>query len=139
MVARRLTLSFLFVASVAACDEDAPDPESVPFERAEPDLEPKPAPVAPPEPEPSASAAPKPLPVAPRPKAVNSSKLSSCCAALAALSRTAPDQGTRSNAEVASRVCATKVSEVREGKVSSEAALSQVRSSILGSAPSACR
>lgn len=123
---------------MAACDDDERAPESVPFEGLDPKVQPKEPTVLPePSTEPSASAsvAPKPVP----PTKSRGGRLSACCAALAAVGRTSPDPGQRQNAKAASRVCVTKLSEVRQGKISTSAALSQVRSSILGTAPGACR
>lgn len=129
----------LCVAALLSCKDDTPEPESVPFEGLDPAVQPKRPQVNPtPDPEPSSSAAaPVPNP-GPKPS-VQVGRLSSCCAALAGVARTSPDPGQRNNASAASRVCVTKASAVKQGNISENAALSQVRSSILGSAPSACR
>lgn len=122
--------------TVVGCDDDDTQPESVPFEGLDPAVQPKiPEPAKTPEPEPSATAEPKPAPKT----NFKMGRLSSCCAALAAVGRTSPDPSQRSSAKSSSRVCVTKMSEVKQGKLTTEAALSQVRSSILGTAPGACR
>lgn len=136
---RASAVILIVVTAPLSCKDDAPDPESVPFEGLDPAVQPKRPKVTPaPEPEPSSSAetaAPRPVPK----PSVQVGKLSSCCAALAAVARTSPDPGQRNNAAAASRVCVTKASEVKQGSLSESVALSQVRSSILGGAPGACR
>ena len=131
-----LRLSFVVVIAALSlgCDDEK-DPVDVPFEGidvsgAEDDDE-----KAPPPPPPTATetAAPKP---APRPVA---SRLSGCCAALRGLSSSSSEQGNRRMYDQAAKVCSGLTGEVTRGKLTEAQALAQVRGSLLGSAPSACK
>ena len=135
---RALSLMLMLVATLGACEDEAPDPLSVPFSGLDPSVQPK-SPTYVPKPDPTASASASAAAPKPGKRPVNTSKLSRCCAALAALGKRSPDPAQRTSANAAARVCFTKMSEVKQGTITSEVALSQVRSSVLGGAPSACR
>jgi hypothetical protein len=77
--------------------------------------------------------------VAPSPPSSGKGDISGCCAALRAAADRAPDENTRAMNKQAANVCARKVKDVRDGKLSRADALSQVRSTLLGAAPGACR
>lgn len=92
--------------------------------------------------------APAPLdsghaPSAARPPVVGSGGvaggIATCCAALMANAKSAKDDGTRVVNEQAAKVCFFKSKQVADGKLRKSVALAQVRSSLLGEAPSACR
>lgn len=133
----------LAIACLAlACSDDA-DPEHVPFEGLEVSGDPdkrQPAP-QPPTPTPSASVSV----TVPRPFSTSSGKtatggdISGCCSALQAAAARAKDEGTRAMNTQAANVCARKIRDVKDGKLSRSDALAQVRSTLLGSAPGSCR
>ncbi len=134
---RSFALAVLLLIALGACDDDAPDPESVPFSGLDPAVQRKrPRAVPKPAAEPSTSAASS---AKVPPSARGGGALSACCAALAATGRGSSDHGHRNNAMAASRVCFNKLSAVKRGELTTASALSQVRSSILGTAPRACR
>ncbi|HZO12781.1 MAG TPA: hypothetical protein VFB62_05975 [Polyangiaceae bacterium] len=137
----RLLLAIACLA--VACSDDA-DPEHVPFEGLEVSGDPDkrtPPPLPQPPPEPSASA----TNTTPRPFSTSSGKtatggdISGCCAALQAAASRARDEGTRAMNTQAASVCARKIRDVKDGKISRADALAQVRSTLLGSAPGSCR
>ena len=134
---------FVAIACLAvACSDDA-DPEHVPFEGLEvsgdPDKRTPPPP--PPPPAPSASvtnAAPRPFSTSSG-KSATGGDISGCCAALQAAASRARDEGTRAMNTQAASVCARKIRDVKDGKISRADALAQVRSTLLGAAPGSCR
>src|SRR5690606_18224984 len=118
------------------CDNDN-DPVDIPFSGVDVSSTPQnKLPTAFPElsAEPSATA-PKPGPVA----VVPGGGISGCCNVLSALAKSAKDEGTRAVNQQAAKVCFSKSKQVVEGTLTREQALAQVRSSLLGSAPPACR
>lgn len=119
--------------SFCACDDDE-DPVDVPFEGLEvPAGDEKKPPPAPP-PTATETAAPKP---APRPPAA--SKIGGCCSALRSSSAAARDEGGKRMYDQAAKLCSGLMVKATRGEITESQALSQVRSSLLGPAPSACR
>ncbi len=123
-------------SALVACDDDE-QPVDIPFKSVEPPP-PEPAPKPDPTPEPSASNTAK-APTSYKGKPVpNAGRLSSCCGALSAAAKT-KNSANSSMYTQAAKVCRGQVAQVRAGKVSVDDALASVRSSLLGSAPGACR
>jgi len=118
------------------CDDDE-EPVDIPFKTVEPPP-PEPAPKPDPTPEPSATNTTE-SPTTYKGKAFPSTgRLSSCCGALTAAAKT-KNSANSSMYTQAAKVCRGQVARVRAGKLSVDDALATVRSSLLGSAPSACR
>ena len=134
VMSRWLAVAFLFLA-VTACDEET-KPVDIPFEGIEPvdpaSKKPKPAP----DPSASASASAGAAPVTVKPGV---SAMQACCGALYARSRSAADEGTKRVNRQAASVCSGLATKVAQGKMTKAQALAQVRSSLLGAPPSACR
>ncbi len=128
-----------------SCD-DQPDPENIPFEGVDVNAagDSRSAPTAP-SVTATASATSKPKPTyrygsgTAAPKKKPGGTITGCCAALSAAVKAAKDQGTRAMYGQASAVCYRKSKDVEAGKLERSQALSQVRSSLLGDAPAACR
>lgn len=131
----RVTIVALALA-LAGCDDEKV-PVDVPFEGLEvPDDgqdDKKPAPPLPDPTDTAPAAAPK---AAPR---LASARLTSCCGALRGAASSARDEGGRKMYDQAAKVCSGLMGEVTRGKLTESQALSQVRSSLLGPAPAACR
>jgi hypothetical protein len=126
------------IALVVCGCNDEKDPVDVPFEGLEVpggDDNDKKQPSSAPEPTAAETSAPQLTP-APRPTA---SRLGSCCGALRGASQSSRDEGGRKMYDQAAKVCSGLMGEVTRGKLTEGQALSQVRSSLLGPAPSACR
>jgi hypothetical protein len=129
----RLVVLAAALVLVSGCKDES-DPVDIPFEGLEPGDVNKPKPTPEPEPEPTASAS------APAPRATPGlSAIQSCCGALYARSRSAKDEGSKKVNRQAASVCSSVASKVAQGKMTKAQALAQVRSSLLGSPPAACR
>jgi hypothetical protein len=133
----RVLVCVVLVAAIG-CGDDSTPPERVPFTAIDPNIQPKrPNIDSDPEPVPAATtAAPVPPPQQPRPQ---QGRLQACCSSLQAQAVSSNDPGRRANAANASRVCLARMEDVQRGKMSVDTALSQVRSSMLGASPPACR
>ncbi|MDI1451354.1 hypothetical protein [Polyangium sp. 6x1] len=91
---------------------------------------------APAEAAPTPSAAPTPTEA---PKAVAAPSIDGCCSALQALAKDPKANSTvKSKAASAAAMCAGTAKLVKEGKASRSTALTQIRATMAGSAPSAC-
>jgi hypothetical protein len=127
----------------SSCD-DQPDPEKIPFEGVDVNAAGEKRAVPTPSETATESASAKPKPAyrpgsgigTPRKPA---GSITGCCAALSAAVKTSKDQGARAMYSQAAAVCYRKSKDVEAGKLERAQALSQVRSSLLGDAPSACR
>ena len=131
-----LLRSWIIVAFLAlgGCKDES-DPVDIPFEDIDPgDVKDRPRPVLEPTSTATASAKPTPGPASPA-----ASRVQACCGALYARSKTAKEEGTRAVNKQAASVCSRLAAQVAQGKMSSGAALSRVRSSLLGTPPAACR
>jgi hypothetical protein len=135
----RVYLLCVALVATSACDDDTTPPESVPFVGIDPGVQPK-LPELNDAPEPVATSSAEPAPTTQQPKpASGGSRVSGCCAALSLISKSSPIPGQRQNALSASRACVTKASEVEQGSLAVETALSQIRSTLAFPAPGACR
>ncbi|MEZ4438039.1 MAG: hypothetical protein R3B72_03065 [Polyangiaceae bacterium] len=122
----------------AGCKDEV-EPVDVPFEGVDPEPTPRPKPPPAPDAEASATAS-APAPAAPKPGgAPAAASMQQCCNALHAAARTAADEGTKRVNQQAASLCSQLVVSVQQGKITRSAALAQVRSSLLGAAPSSCR
>ncbi len=130
----------IVVVALCACDDETTEPQSVPFEGLDPGVQPKrPEVTVDPEPTPSSSVDTPPAPPKKGKPTSGGGRVSRCCAALALVAKTSPIPGHRQNANSASRTCVTKRSQVEQGSLGVETALSQVRSALAFPAPGACK
>lgn len=145
-MARALALGLLLggAALLVACDDDAP-PVTVPMEAPPPpDKAPKPLldPSASAEQVADAGTGRVSLPGGAAPTATSSAKaersIQGCCAALESAAKSANTDATKRLNEQATRVCYQKANQILQGQITPEQALAQVRSSLIGAAPSAC-
>jgi len=136
-VLRGLPILILALA-LGGCEEES-DPVDIPFDAVDHDIaddEPKkPVPV----PEPTTSASAKPAPGPSGPGNPGATRVQACCGALYARSKSAKDEGSRAVNKQAASVCSRLAAQVAQGKMKSDAALSRVRSSLLGTPPAACQ
>lgn len=136
----RTALPIVLLVSLAcvlmACDDDE-QPVDIPFKTVEPPP-PEPPPKPDPAPEPSATNTAKAPTTYKGKPAPNTGRLSACCGALSAAAKT-KNSANSSMYTQAAKVCRGQIAQVRAGKVSVDDALASVRSSLLGSAPGACR
>jgi len=140
----KLAWSLSALALLAPGCDDEPDPENIPFEGVDVNAAgDKRKAAAEGTATATASATTKPK-VSYRPGTGSLPKkpagsITGCCAALSAAVKTAKDQGARAMYGQAAAVCYRKNKDVEAGKLEPGQAMSQVRSSLLGDAPPACR
>jgi hypothetical protein len=130
-------LAVLAAVSIMGCNEQA-EPVDIPFEGLEPSVAQGLPSALPPPPSVSPSATSAPTRGV-DPYASSAAAVRACCGALSAAARAAKDEGGKAMNQQAAQVCSRKVKPVSEGKLTRAKALSEVRSSLLGPAPAACR
>lgn len=124
----------MVILALVGC-EDETDPVDIPFTGVDPGDVGQERPKPPPEPTATASASAE----VKKTPAGATSRIQGCCGALYAASKGGQDEGTRAMNKQAASVCSRLAAQVAQGKLTQSAALSRVRSSLLGTPPAACR
>lgn len=140
-MARRVLLPLVLLI-LLGCDEKEP-PVSVPVDLPEPpELTAQPEPTA--EPTATATATAQGKGWAGRPGGASTAtakaaSITGCCSALLDKANRSKDPATKKLYDQAAAICYRRSKLVDQGKMSRAEALTQVRSSLLGAAPAACR